>query len=64
MTGVQTCALPIWQLTENQRARVASAYRAAGAAAVDGYRRVLLGLINDVDRARLSPPPAGNTRKA
>jgi DNA-binding MarR family transcriptional regulator len=49
------------QLTENQRARVAAAYRAAGAAAVEGYKKVLLGLIDETDRARASgttPPPA------
>jgi DNA-binding MarR family transcriptional regulator len=40
------------QLTENQRARVAAAYRAAGAAAVEGYKKVLLGLIDETDRAR------------
>ena len=40
------------QLTETQRARVAAAYRAAGATAVEGYKRVLLGLIDETDRAR------------
>jgi DNA-binding MarR family transcriptional regulator len=46
------------RLTEAQRALVARAYRAAGADAVDGFRKVLLGLINDSDRgkfARLGP---------
>ncbi len=33
-----------------QRARVARAYREAGGAAVEGYRKVLLGLINEQDR--------------
>jgi DNA-binding MarR family transcriptional regulator len=47
------------QLTENQRARVAAAYRAAGAAAVEGYKKVLLGLIDETDRAR-----AGGTTPA
>jgi DNA-binding MarR family transcriptional regulator len=42
------------QLSETQRARVAAAYRAAGGAAVEGFRRVLLGLINEADRTRLS----------
>jgi DNA-binding MarR family transcriptional regulator len=46
------------QLTENQRARVAAAYRAAGAAAVDGYKKVLLGLIDETDRARAASTPA------
>jgi DNA-binding MarR family transcriptional regulator len=42
------------ELTGNQRARVAAAYRAAGAGAVDGFKRVLLGLVNETDRARLA----------
>jgi DNA-binding MarR family transcriptional regulator len=40
------------KLTEEQRALVARAYRSAGAEAVEGFRKVLLGLINDGDRAR------------
>ncbi len=40
------------QLTETQRARIAAAYRAAGAEAVEGYRKVLLGMINEVDRRK------------
>ncbi|MBI3708384.1 MAG: MarR family transcriptional regulator [Proteobacteria bacterium] len=44
------------QLSETQRQRVANAYRAAGAAAVEGYKRVLLGLINETDRAKLGGP--------
>lgn len=40
------------QLTERQRARMARAYRDAGAEAVEGYRKVLLGLIDEADRAR------------
>jgi DNA-binding MarR family transcriptional regulator len=50
------------QLTENQRARVAAAYRAAGAAAVDGYKKVLLGLIDETDRARAAGPPSAIAR--
>jgi DNA-binding MarR family transcriptional regulator len=42
------------RLTEDQRALVARAYRAAGAEAVDGFRRVLLGLVNDADRGRFA----------
>ena len=38
------------KLSEPQRARVARAYRAAGAEAVEGYRKVLIGLINEIDR--------------
>ncbi|MEQ8388634.1 MAG: MarR family transcriptional regulator [Alphaproteobacteria bacterium] len=41
------------RLSENQRARIARAYRAAGAEAVEGFRKVLLGIINDADRSRL-----------
>ncbi|OAN46656.1 MarR family transcriptional regulator [Paramagnetospirillum marisnigri] len=40
------------QLTERQRARIARAYREAGAEAVDGFRKVLLGLVEEADRAR------------
>jgi DNA-binding MarR family transcriptional regulator len=41
------------RLTENQRARIARAYREAGAEAVAGYQRVLIGIIDEADRARL-----------
>jgi DNA-binding MarR family transcriptional regulator len=44
------------RLTEAQRALVARAYRAAGAEAVDGFRKVLLGLINDSDRGKFARP--------
>jgi len=41
------------QLSEPQRARVANAYRQAGAQAVEGFRKVLLGIIADEhDRRR------------
>ncbi len=40
------------ELTETQRTRIAAAYRAAGAEAVEGYRKVLLGMINEVDRRK------------
>ena len=45
------------QLTERQRARIARAYREAGAEAVEGYRKVMLGLIDEADRPRF---PARN----
>jgi DNA-binding MarR family transcriptional regulator len=45
------------RLTEDQRALVASAYRAAGADAVDGFRKVLLGLVNPDDRGRFLGAP-------
>lgn len=40
------------KLTEEQRALVARAYKAAGAEAVDGFRKVMLGMINEADRAK------------
>lgn len=39
-------------LTERQRGRIARAYREAGAEAVEGFRKVMLGLIDEADRAR------------
>ncbi len=39
-------------LSENQRALIGRAYRDAGAPAVEGFRRVLLGMINEDDRRR------------
>ena len=38
------------QLSENQRQRSARAYRKAGAGAVEGFREVMLGIIDDEDR--------------
>src|SRR3954462_6282034 len=44
------------RLSAPQRARVAAAYRAAGIAAVAGFRQVLLGIIAaGEDRARFEP---------
>jgi DNA-binding MarR family transcriptional regulator len=40
------------RLTEGQRQRFATAYRAAGADAVDGFRKVLAGLIDEAERAK------------
>ncbi len=40
------------RLSEPQRARIAAAYRKAGAAAVDGFRKVLLGVIAGEDDRR------------
>ena len=40
------------QLSEPQRARVGAAYRNAGAAAVEGFRKVLLGIIATADDRR------------
>jgi DNA-binding MarR family transcriptional regulator len=48
------------RLSEPQRARVAAAYRKAGAPAVEGFRKVLLGIIADAeDRRRFEPPRPG-----
>jgi DNA-binding MarR family transcriptional regulator len=40
------------RLSESQRKRIAAAYREAGAEAVEGYRKVILGMINDSDRRK------------
>lgn len=42
------------RLSEPQRARVAAAYRAAGPAGVEGFRKVLLELVNPGDRGKLA----------
>jgi DNA-binding MarR family transcriptional regulator len=39
-------------LTSEQRNRVASAYKDAGAVAVDGFRKVMLGIMDDNARKR------------
>jgi DNA-binding MarR family transcriptional regulator len=44
------------QLTRRLRRRLASAYRAAGAEAVAGYHKVLLGLVDDRARRRMQSP--------
>ena len=40
------------RLSENQRALIARAYREAGAEAVEGFRKVLLGMIDERDRGK------------
>jgi DNA-binding MarR family transcriptional regulator len=40
------------ELSENQRRLIAAAYREAGAEAVEGFRRVMLGMIEESDRRR------------
>jgi DNA-binding MarR family transcriptional regulator len=41
------------QLSENQRQRIAKAYREAGGGAVEGFRKVMLGIITgEADRRR------------
>lgn len=43
-------------LSENQRAVIARAYRGAGAAAVEGFRKVMIGIVNEDDRKRFRSP--------
>jgi DNA-binding MarR family transcriptional regulator len=53
-------------LSENQRRRMARAYRAAGAEAVEGFRTVLRNLIEERDWARFEaaePAPAALRRQ-
>ena len=45
-------------LTEKQSARIARAYREAGAEAVEGFRTVLRGIINEEDRQRFTEDDA------
>jgi DNA-binding MarR family transcriptional regulator len=43
------------QLSENQRQRIGKAYRDAGAAAVEGFKRVMLGIMSsEADRRRFA----------
>lgn len=45
------------RLTENQRTRIARAYREAGAEAVEGFRKVMLGIMTSpADRDRFDRP--------
>ncbi len=44
------------QLFERQRERLASAYREAGAPAVDGFRRVMRGIMDEETRSTLDRP--------
>jgi DNA-binding MarR family transcriptional regulator len=48
------------EVSAPQRARVADAYRHAGSVAVEGFRKVLLGIIADADdRRRFETAPTG-----
>ena len=49
------------RLSESQRARLAEAYREAGAEAVQGYRDVLMGMISEEDRQRVFGPKKDET---
>ena len=46
------------QLTESQRRRIARAFRDAGAEAVDGFRGVLVNIMDESHRARFAPREA------
>ncbi len=54
------------ELSENQRRLIAAAYREAGAEAVEGFRRVMLGMIEEGDRRRFDrregQPESGSGR--
>jgi DNA-binding MarR family transcriptional regulator len=50
------------QLSEPQRARVANAYRQAGVSAVEGFRKVLLGIIAYGEDRRRFERPSPTTR--
>ena len=53
------------ELTENQRGLIAAAYREAGAEAVEGFRKVMLGMLEEPDRARFTDDsPPGMRRRA
>ena len=56
------------QLSETQRQRIAKAYRLAGAEAVEGFRKVMLGIIDEGDQAmfmaRAERTPATRRRDA
>ncbi|WP_029010355.1 MarR family winged helix-turn-helix transcriptional regulator [Azospirillum halopraeferens] len=46
------------ELSETQRQRIARAYRMAGAEAVEGFRKVMLGMLDEEDRTRFATPAA------
>ena len=51
-------------LSRSQRERIARAYREAGAEAVEGYRKVLLGMINAEDRQKVLGPARAASGRA
>jgi len=50
------------ELTERQSQRFARAYRETGADAVEGFRKVLLGLLDPVERAEVDKRIRGSGR--
>jgi DNA-binding MarR family transcriptional regulator len=52
------------ELTEQQRALIAAAYREAGAESVEGFRKVMLGMMEEKDRKRFEDEgPDGMRRR-
>ncbi|WP_404383530.1 MarR family winged helix-turn-helix transcriptional regulator [Caenispirillum salinarum] len=53
------------ELTERQRRRIARAFREAGPGAVDGFRKVLTGMIDEPDRSHFqaAAAPPGRRRR-
>lgn len=53
------------ELTERQRRRIARAFREAGPGAVDGFRKVLTGMIDEPDRSHFmaAAAPTGRRRR-
>ena len=43
-------------LTSDQRARILAAYKDAGAVSVEGFRKVMLGIMDTAARRRFTPP--------
>ncbi|MEK9844955.1 MarR family transcriptional regulator, partial [Thalassospira sp.] len=53
------------ELTEKQRALIAAAYREAGAESVEGFRKVMLGMLGEEDRKRFGDDgPTGLRQRA
>lgn len=52
------------QLSENQRRRLARAYREAGAEAVEGFRTVLLGIMDPENREQIMPTRSDRPARA
>jgi DNA-binding MarR family transcriptional regulator len=52
------------RLYERQRDRLTAAYREAGGAAVEGFRRVMRGIMNESARAYLDANEAAQARRA
>ena len=51
------------ELTEQQRALIAAAYREAGAESVEGFRKVMLGMMEEKDRKRFEDDGPGGVRR-